>query len=43
MFKYEKIFWYPINIKNKDLRLARVIKTQYGGGYEIEHKTILQY
>lgn len=33
MFKYEKIFWYPINIKNKDLRLARAIKTQYGGPY----------
>src|SRR5690554_2968366 len=33
MFRYEKMLWYPISIKKKDLRLASVIKTQYGGPY----------
>ena len=33
MFEYKKMLWYPINIKKKDLRLAKVIKTQYGGPY----------
>ena len=31
MWKYEKALQYPINIKNKDLRLAKIIVTQYGG------------
>ena len=31
MFKYEKILPYPVNIKNKDLRMAKYLITQYGG------------
>lgn len=31
MWKYEKRLQYPINIKKKDLRMAKVLVTQYGG------------
>ena len=31
MWKYEKALQYPINIKKKDPKLARIIVTQYGG------------
>ncbi|HPE14925.1 MAG TPA: manganese catalase family protein [Bacilli bacterium] len=31
MFKYEKALEYPINIKNKDLKMAKLLVTQYGG------------
>lgn len=31
MFKYEKALQYPINIKRKDLRMAKLLTTQYGG------------
>lgn len=31
MWAYEKRLQYPINIKNKDLRMAKVLVTQYGG------------
>lgn len=31
MWKYEKKLEYPINIKNKDLRMAKAILAQYGG------------
>ena len=31
MWKYEKALQYPINIKKRDPRLAKVIITQYGG------------
>lgn len=31
MFKYQKILNYPVNIKRKDLRMARLLITQYGG------------
>lgn len=31
MFKYSKIMPYPINIKKKDLRMAKYIITQFGG------------
>lgn len=31
MFKYEKILEYPINIKKKDLRMAKNLVTQLGG------------
>ncbi len=31
MWKYEKRLQYPINIKKKDLKMAKVILTQYGG------------
>lgn len=31
MFKYEKRLEYPINIKNKDIELAKILITQYGG------------
>ena len=31
MWKYEKKLQYPVNIKNKNLKLAKYILTQYGG------------
>ena len=31
MFNYQKKLQYPINIKKKDLRLAKFLVTQYGG------------
>lgn len=31
MFKYEKMLEYPINIKKKDLKMAKVLITQFGG------------
>ena len=31
MFKYEKRLQYPVNIKNKDLRMAKLLVDQYGG------------
>ena len=31
MFKYEKRLQYPVNIKNKDLRMAKLLIDQYGG------------
>ena len=33
MFAYKKYLPYPINIKKKDLRMAKYIITQYGGPY----------
>lgn len=31
MWKYEKTLGYPINIKKKDLKMAKLLITQYGG------------
>lgn len=31
MWKYEKMLEYPVNIRNKDLRMASFLVTQYGG------------
>ena len=31
MFKYEKILEYPINVKKKDLKMAKLLVTQFGG------------
>lgn len=31
MWKYEKRLQYPVSIKSKDLRLAKLLITQYGG------------
>lgn len=31
MFRYQKMLNYPVNIKKKNLRMAKVITTQYGG------------
>ena len=31
MFKYEKKLQYPVNIKRKDLKMAKYLVTQYGG------------
>lgn len=31
MWKYVKTLQYPVNIKNKDLRMAKYLVTQYGG------------
>lgn len=33
MWKYNKYLQYPVNIKKKDLKLAKYILTQYGGPY----------
>lgn len=32
MWQYEKKLQYPVNIKNPDPRLAKVIISQLGGG-----------
>ena len=31
MFKYEKMLEYPINIKSKNLKIAKLLVTQFGG------------
>lgn len=31
MWKYEKKLQYPVNIRNKNLKMAKYIITQYGG------------
>ena len=31
MFRYSKRLQYPINIKRKDLNMAKYLVTQYGG------------
>ena len=31
MFRYSKRLQYPINIKKKDLNMAKYLVTQYGG------------
>lgn len=31
MWKYEKKLQYPVNIRKKDLKMAKYILTQYGG------------
>ena len=31
MWKYVKTLQYPVNIKKKDLRMAKYLVTQYGG------------
>ena len=31
MFKYEKMLEYPINIKKKDLKMAKLLADQLGG------------
>ena len=33
MWKFVKMLEYPVNIKKKDLRMAKYIITQYGGPY----------
>jgi len=33
MFSYEKKLQYPVNIKNPNPALAKVIISQYGGAY----------
>ena len=42
MWKYEKKLEYPINIRNKDLKLAKYLLAQYGGPYG-ELSAALQY
>ena len=42
MFKYDKKLPYPINIKRKDIKLAKYIITQYGG-YAGELGAALRY
>lgn len=31
MLKYEKSLQYPVNIKKKDLRMAKYLAAQFGG------------
>ena len=31
MFKYEKSLQFPVNIKSKNVRLAKILIDQYGG------------
>ena len=31
MFSYKKMLQYPVDIKKKDLRMAKYLVTQYGG------------
>lgn len=31
MFKYEKMLEYPVNVKKKDLKMAKLLSTQFGG------------
>lgn len=31
MFKYEKKLNYPVNLKKKDLKMAKYLITQFGG------------
>ena len=31
MFKYEKMLEYPVNVKKKDLKMAKLLVTQFGG------------
>lgn len=33
MWAYEKRLQYPVNIRKKDLRMAKTILTQYGGPF----------
>lgn len=33
MWIYQKKLQYPVNIKNKDLRMAKYLLTQYGGPF----------
>lgn len=33
MWAYEKRLQYPVNIKNKDLMMAKYLVTQYGGAF----------
>lgn len=33
MWIYEKKLEFPVNIKSKDLKMAQVLMTQYGGPY----------
>lgn len=33
MWKYVKTLQYPIDIKKKDLKMAKYLVTQYGGPY----------
>jgi spore coat protein JC len=31
MFKYEKMLEYPVNVKKKDLKMAKLLSAQFGG------------
>lgn len=33
MWRYVKSLEYPVNIKKKDLRMAKFLATQYGGTF----------
>ena len=42
MWKYEKKLEYPINIRKKDLKMAKYLMAQYGGP-DSELSASLQY
>lgn len=41
MFVYEKKLQYPVNIKQTNAKLAKIIITQYGGAYSKTYKNRL--
>lgn len=46
MWAYQKRLQYPINIKKKDLQMAKYLVTQYGGTYykrDINYNIVLEY
>ena len=44
MFVYEKKLQYPVNIKQTNAKLAKIIITQYGGAYsKIYKKQAVRY
>lgn len=43
MLKYEKCLQYPINIKKKDLRMAKLLLAQFAGPNSKRDYYILQY
>ena len=42
MFKYEKMLEYPVNVKKKDLKMAKLLITQFGGPDEKHFLVILE-
>lgn len=46
MWAYQKRLQYPINIKKKDLKMAKLLVTQYGGRHckrDINYNIALMY
>ena len=41
MWQYQKFLEYPVNIKNPDPKMAKLIISQYGGAYQNVRVTLL--